>query len=162
MWPFTPISHIDLADLAGAVVAGVVGSGLAVVFATTVRLLRRAPTRVPRWLAPVLGGIVLAGLAVWRPFALTFGEEQLHELLVPGVLLTTLVVALIAKLVATRSASRRAGRVDSSSRCSSAVRRRASSSTHVLTGPSPSVLVVGVMVATVVGVDDTPSARPWS
>lgn len=156
VWSFTPISHIDLADLGGAVLAGIVGAALAVVFATLVKALRRATVRVPRWLAPVLGGVALAGLAIWSPYALTFGEAQLPELLTPGVLIATLAVALVAKLAASAvclATGWKGGFIIPLFFCGAAAGQLLA---RFVTGPSPAVLVVGVMVATVVGVMNTP------
>lgn len=156
VWTFAPAGRLDLGDLFGALLAGVVGAVLAVVFATTVHVLRRVVRRVPRWLLPACGGAALAALAVWTPYALTFGEAQLPDLLVPGVLVTSLVVALVAKLLASAACLAtgwKGGFIIPLFFCGAAAGQLL---THVVHGPSPSVLVIGVMAATVVGVMNTP------
>ena len=88
-------------DLLWALGAGVVGALIAVVFTYLVVGLRRAFEVVPRTVRAVLGGLALAALALWSPYALTFGEIQTKYVLVASIATATLAVAIVAKLLAT-------------------------------------------------------------
>ena len=60
--------------------------------------LRRLFRLGPRILRPVAGGIGLAALALWSPYALTFGEQQTAFVLQHRLAASALVVAFLAKL----------------------------------------------------------------
>jgi H+/Cl- antiporter ClcA len=57
--------------------------------------------KVSARLRPVLGGLGLALLALWSPYALTFGEVQTGNVLVARLGIGVLVAAFVAKLLAT-------------------------------------------------------------
>lgn len=98
VWEFTSVGSMHPADLAAALIAGVAGTLIAAVFASLVGVLRHAGERVPLWTLPIIGGLGMAALGWWSPYALTFGEQQVQDLLVPGLAASALVVAMIAKL----------------------------------------------------------------
>ncbi len=98
VWNFTPLGPMRASDLGAAVIAGVAGTLIATTFATFVRIMNRATRRVPGWVLPILGGIAMAALGLWSPYALTFGENQIPELLIPGLAASALLIALVAKL----------------------------------------------------------------
>jgi H+/Cl- antiporter ClcA len=88
-------------DFLWAAGAGVAGALIAIAFTYLTLGLRRVYEAIPANLRPVLGGIGLALLAVWSPYALTFGEAQTGVVLTTHIALGVLVVALFAKLIAT-------------------------------------------------------------
>lgn len=96
VWEFTSVGSMHPADLAAALIAGVAGTLIAATFASLVGLLRRAGEGLPVWTLPIIGGLGMAGLGWWSPYALTFGEHQVQDLLVPGLAASGLVVAMIA------------------------------------------------------------------
>jgi H+/Cl- antiporter ClcA len=101
-----PIWHIPGAhrlhgvDLLWAIGAGVVGALIAVVYTGLTLMTRRIFRALPTVSRPVLGGLALAGLAFWTPYALTFGEAQTGHVLAVQLSVGVLAVALIAKLIA--------------------------------------------------------------
>ena len=95
-----PAPHpLGLADLGVGVAAGVVGAGVATVFTYLVSSLRGAFRRLPVWARPIAGGASLGVLGLVTPFALTFGEEQLNEVVASGLPVGALLLAAVAKLV---------------------------------------------------------------
>ena len=91
---------------------------------------------VPSSLRPALGGLTLGLLALWSPYALTFGEAQLGGLLTTRLAIGALAVAVMAKLAGTTvTLGSRTGRAASSSRSSSWVRRWARSPTTLVPEP---------------------------
>ena len=101
VWQIPSAGELHPRDLLWATGAGVVGAVIATVFTYLVLGLRRVFGLVPGPARPVLGGLVLAGLALWSPYALTFGEVQTHYVLAVPVAAGTLAVAVIAKLMGT-------------------------------------------------------------
>ncbi len=98
VWHFDPVGSLQPADLLAAVIAGAAGTLVAAAFALLVRGMRRAVKRFPGWTLPVLGGAAMAALGWWSPYALTFGEFQVEDLLVPGLAVSSILVAITAKL----------------------------------------------------------------
>lgn len=88
-------------DLALAIGAGVVGALVSVIFTYLTLGLRRVFTRLPSWSRPVAGGLVLAALGWWSPYALTFGEAQTGHVLTTKLLAGALAIAAVAKLCGT-------------------------------------------------------------
>jgi H+/Cl- antiporter ClcA len=101
VWRIPGVGRLHSTDLLWATAAGVAGAGIAVVFTYLTRALRRAFRALPAIGRPVLGGLGLAALALWSPYALTFGEAQTGHVLVTRVAVGVLAVAVVAKLVAT-------------------------------------------------------------
>jgi H+/Cl- antiporter ClcA len=101
VWRFPPIGTLRGRDLAAAVVMGL-GAGLAAwIFMGAAEMARRGFAHLPRSLRPLLGGLGLGLLALWSPYALTFGEAQLGGLLAVRLTVGALAVALVAKLAGT-------------------------------------------------------------
>jgi H+/Cl- antiporter ClcA len=88
-------------DLALAVGAGIAGAAVAVVFTYATVWSRRLFERLPRWARPVLGGLVLAALGWWSPYALTFGEAQTGHIVSAHLLAGALAIAALAKFCGT-------------------------------------------------------------
>src|SRR3954454_12126326 len=101
VWEFPPVGNVRAVDIAWAVAAGVVGAIGAVVFTLLSRALRAAFRRVPQLPRPVVGGVVLGLLALWSPYALTFGEAQVEPLVAGKLAAGALAVAALAKLLGT-------------------------------------------------------------
>lgn len=100
IWSFPTPAPGDLADLVPAVGLGLVGAAIATAFVHGNRLARRLAARLPTSVRPMAGGLVLGLLALWTPYALTFGELQVESLLDPEVTVGALAVAGVAKLLA--------------------------------------------------------------
>jgi H+/Cl- antiporter ClcA len=103
-----PIWHIEApgalhaTDLGWAVLCGIAGAGVAVVFTYLNLWLRRGFRLVPTFVRPMVGGLALAGLGLWSTYALTFGEAQTgHVLSTSNIAVDVLAVAVVAKLLGT-------------------------------------------------------------
>lgn len=156
LWQLPTPAAPSLTDVVPAVAIGVVGAGLAASFILISRATRRIAATVPALARPALGGLVLGLLAWWSPFALTFGEHQLNDVLDPRLTIGALAVAVVAKLLA-------------SSSCMATgwkggfiiplffVGAAAGHAAHLLVpAVDLTLLVTGGMVATCVGVTKTP------
>ncbi len=101
VWQFPPVPTLHGVDLLAGVVLGLVGGVGAALFGLTSTAARRAFGVVPGALRPACGGLALGLLALWSPFALTYGEAQLGGLLVTRLAVGALAVAALAKLIGT-------------------------------------------------------------
>jgi H+/Cl- antiporter ClcA len=104
VWNVTRAGGGDLIhpiDLLLALGAGILGALVATVFTYLVIFLRRCFRQLPVFARPIVGGLVLAALGWWSPYALTFGEAQTKHVLTTDLLVGALVVALLAKLLGT-------------------------------------------------------------
>jgi H+/Cl- antiporter ClcA len=101
MWDFPALAPLRSADLGWAVVCGVAGAAVAVVFTYLSSALRAGLRRVPTGLRPVLGGLGLGLLAFWSPYALTLGEAQIDPLIARRAVAGVLITAAMAKLLGT-------------------------------------------------------------
>lgn len=101
VWEFPPVGELRPWHLLLGVGLGVLGGVGSAVFVWTSTLLRRGFGLLPRPGRYVAGGLVLGLLGIWSPYALTFGEHQLGELLDHPLAVSALVVALLAKLAGT-------------------------------------------------------------
>ena len=101
VWRFPAVGTLHMGDLAVAALIGVLGALGAAAFAGTTRVLRWTVARVPVAGRYVLGGVVLGLLGWWSPYALTFGEEQLGQLVDARLAAGALAVAVLAKLLGT-------------------------------------------------------------
>src|SRR6185437_11786349 len=99
IWTIPPVDSLRATDLLWAAGAGVGGAVVAIAFTYLVLGLRRLFRLGPRILRPVAGGIGLAALALWSPYALTFGEQQTAFVLQHKLAASALVVAFLAKLL---------------------------------------------------------------
>ena len=96
-----PVADSHPLDFVWAAFGIGVGVTVAAVFVSLVRGLRRVAGLLPASSRPVVGGAVLGGLALFSPYALTFGEFQLDPLLTAEVGAVGLAVAGVAKLLGT-------------------------------------------------------------
>lgn len=101
IWHFPAVGTLRGVDLLWALVAGVGGAIVAVVFTYLATALLWAFRLLHPMTRPVIGGAVLGALAFWSPYALTFGEAQINPLISRRALVTILVVAALAKLCGT-------------------------------------------------------------
>jgi H+/Cl- antiporter ClcA len=99
IWTIPPVASVHAVDLLWAAGAGVGGAVVAVVFTYLVLGLRRVFRMGPRMVSPVIGGLTLALLALWSPYALTFGEQQTAFVLQHRLAASVLIVAFVAKLL---------------------------------------------------------------
>jgi H+/Cl- antiporter ClcA len=101
VWDFPEMGALHTWHLGLAVVLGVLGGLGSMVFAGSAALLRRGFGLLPRPGRYVVGGVALGLLGMWSPYALTFGEHQLSDLLDQHLTVSMLIVALLAKLAGT-------------------------------------------------------------
>ncbi|MEX0775330.1 MAG: chloride channel protein [Phycisphaeraceae bacterium] len=101
VWQFPDAPALRSIDLAWALAAGAAGAAVAVLFTYFNLLLRRMQTRVPGMVRPIVGGVILGLLAFWSPYALTFGEAQINDLLSHPMLAPALLTAAAAKFIGT-------------------------------------------------------------
>jgi H+/Cl- antiporter ClcA len=100
IFDFPPTPAVTQTQLFWALGAGVVGAVVATAFTYLVDGLRHVLHRIPLPVRPALGGLVLGGLGLVTPYALTFGEEQIDPLYAAAVGVGGLAVIAAAKLVA--------------------------------------------------------------
>ncbi|HEY5076887.1 MAG TPA: chloride channel protein [Acidimicrobiia bacterium] len=100
-WRIAGVDKLHAVDLLWAVGAGIAGAVIAVVFTYLTLGLRSLFGLVPAATRPIVGGLGLALLAIWSPYALTFGEVQTGHVLATRLSLTVLAVAVVAKLIGT-------------------------------------------------------------
>jgi len=101
VWTIPSVEAVHAVDFLWAIGAGIGGALVAVLFTYLVVSLRRGFGLMPRVTRPVVGGLTLALLALWSPYALTFGEQQTGHVLQTHLAVGVLVVAVVAKLVGT-------------------------------------------------------------
>ena len=101
VWTFPSVGEVATTDLVWAAALGVAGALGARAFVTLAGLGRSAMDRLPAWARPVLGGALLAVLGWLSPYALTFGEAQIGDLVVGRLTIGALAVAAAAKLAGT-------------------------------------------------------------
>ena len=99
IWTLPIVDHIDGVDLAWALLAGVLGAAIGVLFTMFVSVLHRVADLVPALARPTVGGVTLGLLAIATPYALTNGEFQIESLLESPPAVRILVIAGIAKLL---------------------------------------------------------------
>ena len=156
VWRLPDVAVLAPIHLLWAALAGVVGAGLATLFGLAARIGRRAFGLVPAAARPVVGGVCLGLLALWSPFALTFGEAQVGHLVAPGVGAAALLVAAAAKFAGTTvtlSSGWRGGFIIPLFFIGIALGGAAHA---LLPGVPAAVLMGGLMAATNVGVTKTP------
>lgn len=100
VWSFPTPPSLRPSHLAVGLAAGVAGAAVAVVFTYLTVALRWVFHRAPALGRPLLGGLVLGGLALLSPYALTFGEGQIDTVVATRLGVGTLVLAAVCKLVA--------------------------------------------------------------
>jgi H+/Cl- antiporter ClcA len=156
IWNFPMVSSLRLVDLAIAVGMGLIGAIGAIVFTAVSHLLQKLFGLVPTSGRYVLGGLALGLLGIFSPYALTFGEAQVTELLNSRVAAGALGIAIAAKLLGTTvtlASGWKGGFIIPLFFMGSAAGQLA----HiVLPGTNVSVLMASAMVAFCVGVTKTP------
>ncbi len=100
-WRIPGVDKLRGTDLLWAVGAGVAGALIAVAFTYLTLGMRWLFRVVPAISRPVVGGLGLALLAIWSPYALTFGEVQTGHVLGTRLSMSVLAVAVVAKLLGT-------------------------------------------------------------
>jgi H+/Cl- antiporter ClcA len=102
VWNLPSPAAIHGGDLGWAVVAGIGGALVAVVFTYATTVLRWGARRLPPMLRPVSGGLLLAALGLLSTYSLTFGEAQINEILSKhGGTVAFFALAALAKLAGT-------------------------------------------------------------
>lgn len=101
VWEFPAVGALRPADMAWALAAGVLAAAVAHAFVLINNFLRPLFQRTPGALRPIIGAGCLGLLACVSPYALTFGEAQIGELLAAHPSAFLLAAALGAKLIAT-------------------------------------------------------------
>jgi|SRR4051794_5750959 H+/Cl- antiporter ClcA len=99
VWTIPAVDSIHAVDFLWAIGAGVGGAIVAIAFTYLVTGMRRVLRFGPAPMRPVVGGLALALLALWSPYALTFGEQQTAYVLQHRLAVSVLIVAVIAKLL---------------------------------------------------------------
>jgi H+/Cl- antiporter ClcA len=100
VFQFPSLAPMHFADLGWGAAAGVAGAIVAVVFTYLCVGLRRVVAVVPVRIRPVVGGLVLGGLAFASPYALTNGEVHIEHLTKVQTAAATLLGAAAIKLLA--------------------------------------------------------------
>lgn len=100
VWRLPDAGVVRGEDLLWAVACGAVGALVAIAFTYANRGLGVVMAKVPVLARPFAGGLALAVLAWMSPYALTFGEAQLGTVAVTDLAMRTLLLAAVAKLVA--------------------------------------------------------------
>lgn len=101
IWEFPEVGHLGAGDLGWAALAGVLGAVGALAFTFVAATGRRAIGAIPPHLRPILGGVGLALLAWWSPYALTFGEAQAEVVIAGRLAAGAVAVAVLAKFCGT-------------------------------------------------------------
>ena len=156
IFDFPPTPAIDQGQFGWALLAGVVAAGVATLFTYLVEGLRHALGIVSLPWRPALGGLLLGGLGLLTPYALTFGEEQIDPLLASTLGVGGLVLAAGSKLAAsavTVTSGWRGGFIIPLFFVGAALGRVGA---QVFTGVDEIVLVVALMAAINAGVTKTP------
>jgi H+/Cl- antiporter ClcA len=100
IWQFPEPKVLGPVDLGVGALAGVAGAIVAVGFIHCTRILRRGFRALPPGAGPILGGLVLGGLGLVSPFALTFGEGQVQSIVSNHFAVSALLLAAGAKFIA--------------------------------------------------------------
>ncbi len=99
IWHLPAAGRLSDIDLAWAVLAGALGSAIGVAFTAIVNVLHRLANHVDVLARPALGGLILGGLGIASPYALTNGEFQIEVLLTERPVAGALVIAGAFKLL---------------------------------------------------------------
>ena len=155
IWRFPTVTSLHPTDLVAGVLAGVAGAAIAAAFTYATHAIRKAFRRLPIPVRPVVGGLALGALAWASPFALTFGEGQIQTVASTRLAASTLLVAVVVKLLASStivSAGWRGGFIIPLFFMGAALGAAAAPAL----GVNQVVLMLALMVAANVGVTKTP------
>ncbi|WP_370327063.1 chloride channel protein [Euzebya sp.] len=150
-----PAHRLEVVDFAVGIAAGLVGAGIAVAFTYLVVGFRAVLRRIGPAVRPVVGGVALGLLGLLTPFALTFGEEQLNEVVATGPAVGVLLLAAVGKLVGSAlitTAGWRGGFIIPLFFVGAALGLVGSD----VLGTDPTITMTALMAASVVGVTKTP------
>lgn len=101
VWRFPTPRTLTGFDLVVGLAAGIAAALVAVGFTYASKGFRSIFRKMPVLVRPAVGGLALGGLALWSPYALTFGEGQTQFVATTTKLaLGMLLVAALAKFVA--------------------------------------------------------------
>jgi H+/Cl- antiporter ClcA len=156
LWHFPGIPPLHGGDLVIAVGVGVLAGAASVVFGVAAQLARRLFELVPTFVQPAIGGLTLGLLALWSPYALTYGEAQLGGLLTTRLAAGALAVALLAKLAGTSvtlGSGWKGGFIIPLFFLGAALGQLLH---HAMPGVSESLLMAGMMAGLCTGVTKTP------
>lgn len=101
VWHLPSSEGLRAVDIAWAVGCGVGGALISVAFTYLTRVLQWVFRHFHPAVRPAIGGLGLGLLALWSPFALTFGEAQIDPMIVRRATVAFLATALLAKLCGT-------------------------------------------------------------
>lgn len=101
VWQFPTIHSLRLLDLLIAVGIGLLGALGSAVFTVVTHLERKLLAPVPTGWRYVIGGAALGLLGMLSPYALTFGETQIAEIVDARLAAGALGIAIVAKLLGT-------------------------------------------------------------
>ncbi len=101
VWHFPAIGVIHESDFMWAFFVGLVGGLLAMAFTYANTGVGKLFKKIPVWVRSAVGGILLVGLALWSPYALTFGEVQVSTVALMHATLGFFAVAFLAKFIGT-------------------------------------------------------------
>ncbi len=101
VWDFARPKPLHVADLAWALACGVIGALLAAAFTYVSTVTRWVFRHLPPDARPLAGGVALGLLALWSPYAITFGEAQIDPLMARRALVATFLTAGAAKMIGT-------------------------------------------------------------
>ena len=102
IWSFPyPVLAFRLRDFAFSILCGLLASIVAAAFIGSNHLLSRVFKILPLWARGSVGGLVLALLAYFSPYALTFGESQLKILATASPVASLLLLAFVFKFLGT-------------------------------------------------------------
>ncbi len=155
LWRFPEPHTLHFTDLGVGLAAGLAGALLAVAFIAAARLFRRCFEAMPSLVRPIVGGAALGGLAFATPYTLTYGEGQIQVIVATKIAVATLLLALVAKLVASSmivSSGWRGGFIIPMFFLGAALGAVA----HDVLGVSKVVAIVALMAAVNTGVTKTP------
>ncbi|HUG85706.1 MAG TPA: chloride channel protein [Euzebya sp.] len=93
-----PPHRLEVIDFGVGLTAGFAGAAVAVLFTYLVATFRAGMRRLPAGVRPIVGGVLLGLLGVATPFALTFGEEQINEIVATEFGVAVMLGAAAAKL----------------------------------------------------------------
>jgi H+/Cl- antiporter ClcA len=156
VWDFPAVGDIRGADLVVAIGLGLLGAAGACLFVYGARAARGVLRHIPPSARLVAGGLCLGLLALWSPYTLTFGEEQLTVVLNGRLTMAALAVALAAKLLGTTitlSTGWKGGFIIPLFFMGAVGGQMLH---HEFPGANESLLMAGLMVALCVGVTKTP------
>ena len=156
VWRFPAVGSLSTVDLAVGLGAGCAAAVVAAAFTYLSKAWRRGFRLLPVPARPVVGGLILGGLAFGSPYALTFGEGQVQTVASTAKLaVATLLVGALVKLVASSmilSSGWRGGFIIPLFFVGAAL----GAASHTVIGVHREVAMAALMAAVLVGVTKSP------